>query len=232
MKLSDRLQRISQFVTGGNILADIGTDHGYIPIYLVENGTIPYAYACDVKDGPLERARDHIMEHSLEDKIETVKSDGLEKLHKNQADTILIAGMGGALTVEILKAGSEVLDTAKELIVSPHSELNIVRKYLDGIGYEVVDEDMIIDAGKYYVVMKWVKKDREVFPYTECELFYGRILLKNNNHILYGYLNLEKLNFERIYEKLLKSDNEEAVKRRRDIGERLKIINEALGYYI
>ena len=68
MKLSDRLLRISQFVTRGNILADIGTDHGYIPIYLVENGIVPYAYACDVKEGPLERAREHIRQHSLEDK--------------------------------------------------------------------------------------------------------------------------------------------------------------------
>lgn len=230
MKLSDRLQRISQFVTRGNILADIGTDHGYIPIYLVENGIIPYAYACDVKEGPLERAKEHIKEHSLEDKIQTVKSNGLENLKENQADTILIAGMGGALTIDILSNGINVLNSAKELIVSPHSEINLVREYLSSIGYEIVEEDMLIDSAKYYVVMKWIKGS-EKKTYNACELLYGPLLLKNKNHTLYKYLNHEKANYEKIYNNILAADNEETIKRREGIRERLDIISRALEYY-
>ena len=231
MKLSDRLQRISQFVTKGNVLADIGTDHGYIPIYLVEKGIVRYAYACDVKDGPLERAKEHIKEHSLEDKIETVKSDGLQNLEKNQADTILIAGMGGALTIDILSKGIDVLNTAKELIVSPHSEINLVRKYIYSIGYEITKEDMIIDSSKYYVVMKWVKAKEKIKSYNECELLYGPLLLKNKNQTLFTYLNHEMSNYEKIYKNIIDTDNEETIKRREDIKRRLNIIKEALNYY-
>ena len=230
MKLSDRLQRISQFVTRGNILADIGTDHGYIPIYLVENGFIPCAYACDVKEGPLERAKEHIKEHSLEDKIQTVKSNGLENLKENQADTILIAGMGGALIIDILSNGIKVLNTAKELIVSPHSEINLVREYLSNIGYEIVEEDMLMDSAKYYVVMKWIKGIQKK-EYNTCELLYGPLLLKNKNQTLYKYLNNEKANYERIYINILDANNEETIKRREGIRERLDIISKALEYY-
>lgn len=230
MKLSDRLLRISLFVTRGNILADIGTDHGYIPIYLVENGIVPYAYACDVKEGPLERAREHIRQHSLEDKIQIVKSNGLENLKENQADTILIAGMGGTLTIDILSNGINVLSSAKELIVSPHSEINLVRGYLSSIGYEIVEEDMLIDSAKYYVVMKWIKAGEKRI-YSACELLYGHLLLKNRNQTLYKYLNHEKDNYEKIYNNLSAADNEETLKRREEIRGRLDIISTALEYY-
>ena len=102
MILSDRLSAAASMITPGNRLADIGTDHGFVPIDLVRRRIIPSAIAMDVNRGPLERAREHIEEAGLEGLIQTRLSDGLQALEEGEADSVLIAGMGGALTVRIL----------------------------------------------------------------------------------------------------------------------------------
>ena len=129
MVLSRRLREAAALVTPGNRLADIGTDHGFVPIFLVEEGKIPSAVAMDVNPGPLQRAREHIKEHGLEDRIRTRLSDGLSALGEKEADTILIAGMGGALSVRILEQGADcVLQEVKELVLQPQSEISFCPK--------------------------------------------------------------------------------------------------------
>ena len=141
--LSKRLSKNASFVTPGNRLADVGTDHGYIPIALVQEGKIPSALAMDVNPGPLERAKEHIQEFHLESYIHTRLSDGVQSLQPGEADSVLIAGMGGALTVKILREGEEVLKTVKELILQPQSEIDKVRRYLEQAGYRITKEDMV-----------------------------------------------------------------------------------------
>ena len=119
MELSKRLRMNASFVTPGNRLADVGTDHGYIPIALCLEGVIPSALAMDVNPGPLERAKEHIQQFDLETDIHTRLSDGVQALCPGEADSVLIAGMGGALTVKILEAGEKVLASVKELILQP-----------------------------------------------------------------------------------------------------------------
>lgn len=107
IRLSVRMSALADMVTPGSRLADVGCDHGYIPIYLCRTGRIPSAIAMDIHEGPLERARQHIEECGLSDRIQTRLSDGLEKLGGDEADTVLIAGMGGCLMCRILIAGDE-----------------------------------------------------------------------------------------------------------------------------
>lgn len=152
MVLSQRLQNVAMLVTEGNRLADVGTDHAFVPIFLVEAGRIPSAIAMDVNRGPLMRAREHIRQHALEDKIETRLSDGLESLGTDEADTILIAGMGGALTVRILEQG-KVLCDGRELVLQPQSETEKVRRYLEEAGFRILQERMVLEDGKYYPMM-------------------------------------------------------------------------------
>ncbi|MDE7059206.1 MAG: class I SAM-dependent methyltransferase, partial [Lachnospiraceae bacterium] len=102
MQLSKRMQRLASLVTEENRLADIGTDHGYIPIYLIQQKKIQSALAMDINSGPLSRAKEHIEASGLTTYIETRLSDGLCKLEADEADTVLIAGMGGMLMVSIL----------------------------------------------------------------------------------------------------------------------------------
>ena len=107
MQLSKRLQAVADLVTPGSRLADVGTDHGYVPIWLYEQGIIPSAIAMDLREGPLNRAKENIAVHDLSDGITVRLSDGLEKLLSGEADSIVIAGMGGMLVKKILFPGKE-----------------------------------------------------------------------------------------------------------------------------
>lgn len=124
---------MASMVTTGGILADIGTDHAYVPIALVQRQKIKGAIAMDINEGPLARAQEHIRAARLEEYIQTRLSDGAEALLPNEADSILIAGMGGELILHILTEGESVCSTAKELILQPQSEIHKVREYLAGI---------------------------------------------------------------------------------------------------
>jgi len=223
MQLSKRLNKVASFVTKGNRLADVGTDHGYIPIYLVENGTVPTALAMDINKGPLERAKEHISEYGLEDKIETRLSDGLQYLGKGEADTVLIAGMGGALTVKILENGREVLSTVKELILSPHSEINLVRKYIISEGYKIVKEDMVFDAGKYYTVIKAEKTDKGPEKYSEAEEMYGKFLCYRHNVEFKDFIDKEHNMLSDLYNNLKNNSSESAVRRLKEVGRALEL---------
>lgn len=226
MQLSKRLKMVASFVTKGNILADIGTDHGYIPIYLVENGVCPKAYAMDINKGPLERANEHIKEEGLQDRIITRLSNGLEKLYENEADTVLIAGMGGALIIDILKRGEKVLNTVKELVLSPHSEWKEVREYLLKNGYKIECEEMLIDAEKYYVIIKAVKGVSE--EYNDIEMRYGRYLLEKKDEVLKAYLLKEKYKYEIILEGLKAQNTIKANERMEEIQKELQCVERAL----
>ena len=123
MDLSKRLQTIISLVEPGEMIADIGTDHGYVPIALVRRGICRKGLAMDVGNGPLERAREHIHAHSMENVIETRLSDGLHMLQPGEADRIVIAGMGGPLMQRILEEGEAAARAAGQLILSPQSGL-------------------------------------------------------------------------------------------------------------
>ena len=134
--LSRRLTAIKEYVTPGYVLADIGTDHALLPVRLLMEGKIPRAICCDIGRGPLERAREHLELYHVDHLAETRLSDGLSALEPGEADSVLIAGMGGELTVRILKdcdrrtdeAGRGFLGTVREWILSPHTEWDVVRR--------------------------------------------------------------------------------------------------------
>ena len=141
-------------VSRGYRLADIGTDHAYIPIFLVEEGRVPSAVAMDINRGPLDRARENIMESGQEDKIQIRISDGFSALEEGEADAAVLAGMGGGLTIRILREGADVVRTLKECILQPQSEIEKVRAFLLAEGFSFTDEDMVEEDGKYYPIIK------------------------------------------------------------------------------
>ena len=187
MQLSKRLQLVASFVSEGLQLADIGTDHGYVPVYLVQNKKIPYAYACDVNKGPLERARRHIQEARLQGQIETRLGSGLSVLQPGEAQSIVIAGMGGPLMIQLLEEGQAVAASAAELILSPHSEIEGVRRFLHKSGFAIVREEMVQDEGKFYTVMRAVQGTEQA--YTEAEYRYGRQILQDARPVFGAYLS-------------------------------------------
>ncbi len=149
--ITPRLETIIKHVNG-KIVADIGTDHAYIPIYLTENNMAEYVIASDIKEGPLSIARENIEGHNLSDKIKTRLGGGLSVLNKNEADTIIIAGMGGILISEILDSDIEIAKNAR-LILQPMNAQYELRKYLLSHGFKITDEDIAVEGFKVYNII-------------------------------------------------------------------------------
>ncbi len=213
-------------VTPGGRAADIGTDHGYVPIYLTEQNRVTHAIAMDVRKGPLARAGENIVRYGCSDRIETRLSDGLAMLKPGEADTVIIAGMGGLLTVRILEAGLEVLQTVRECILQPQSDLDKVRQFLHQHGFQIVQERMLIDEGKYYVVMRVLHGEESV--YTEAEDFYGRYLISEKHPVLIEYLEKQKAVKEKLLLTLQEKESEKSRERQQELQHELVIINETL----
>ena len=227
MELSERLRLIAEFVTEGYVVADIGTDHGYIPIWLLQMGRVPKGLAMDIGKGPLKRARENIKLYGYSDRIETRLSDGLNELRENEADSVVIAGMGGSLIVSILKNGKNVLDTVKELILSPHTEIQLVRHYLIENEYDIVREEMVYDMGKYYTVIKAVhtedKSIKQLYDRDEYNYIYGRLLLKEKSNVFMSFIKNETDKLSAMLENLSRSQG--ADEKKQQISKRLEYIN-------
>lgn len=218
-------------VTEGKIIADIGTDHGYVPIWLLKQGRIPKAIGMDVRPGPLAHAKENRKYYGLEDKMELRLSDGLSSYQRGEADSIVIAGMGGELIIRILKEGREKLSGMEELVLSPQSEIRKVREYLAEEGFSMEQEIMVREDGKYYVIMKAVpgKNDyRE--PY---EFAYGKRLLEKAEPIMEEYLAREEAIWQdlcRHFSEAFLHTEEEPIKvkvRKKEACEQLILIRQA-----
>lgn len=229
MQLSKRLAAIAKMVKNGNRVVDVGCDHGYIPIWLVEQGVIPGAIAMDINKGPLLRAEANIEQHNLSCYIETRLSDGVAALGAGEGDTLVIAGMGGPLMERILEEGADVLRTIQEFILEPQSEIGHMRLYLQEHGYEITDEDMVFEDGKFYPVIKAVHGSMK--PLKGEELEYGSCLLEKQHPILYRYLKHELDGAQRLSQELMKVQSTGAARRMDEIRQKIELISLALKYY-
>lgn len=227
MQLSQRLSSVASMVTAGNCLADVGTDHGYVPIYLYERNIIPRAIAMDVNKGPLERAALHIAESGMKEAIETRLSDGLTALKPGEADSVVVAGMGGPLIIRILSAHPEITESLKELILQPQSEISEVRIWLYEQGYEIVEEHMVFEDGKYYPMFKAVKNP-EAEKLTNLEYKYGKISVLGEPEVLRAYLVREIANKQTILQKLSEETTEKSKGRAVEIKALLAELEEML----
>lgn len=170
INISERLKCVASLVNKGARVADIGTDHAYLPIYLVQNGISNKVYACDVRKEPLRRAKLHIDEYGLSDKITTQLCDGLKGINKGDVDTVTICGMGGKLMKNILKAGIDKLGDNTQLVLSAQSELRDFRKYLLETGIDIKSEHMLLEDGKYYFIFDCVYNTQDEYYLNETNI--------------------------------------------------------------
>ena len=228
MELSKRLYAVASLVTEGASVADIGTDHGYVPIYLMKNKIASKVIALDINKGPLERARMHVIGHGLKGQIETRLSDGLKNVKPGEVDTMIAAGMGGGLVIKILNDSREVVDQLTYCILQPQSEIAKVRKYLAKNQLKIVDEDMVEEDGKFYPMMKVVHGEPE--KYEEYEYIYGKKLLEKKHIVLKKYLLREQCSKQSILEQLrVRLENSESARQRAvEMIDELELINQAL----
>lgn len=228
MKLSKRLEMVVSFVEKGSRIADVGTDHGYVPIVLVERGIASEGIAMDVREGPLERAREHIRVHGLDKVIHTRLCDGVKGLKDGEADTVVIAGMGGELVIHILEDGKRLWGQVKHWILSPQSEIYKVRKFLGENGFLIGKEEMVKDEGKYYTIMDVTPGKTENMP--PWEMMYGPCLVKQGHPVLSEFLMKEQTVLQGILKGLKEQDGEGARRRKAELKEQLDWVEKALEY--
>ena len=167
--LSKRLQAVAALAEPGKTAADIGCDHGYVSIWLIQQRIFPRVIAMDVRPGPLETARKNVTLYQMEDAIELRLSDGLRMLGIGEADCMICAGMGGALICHILEDAPEKAKAMKQIILQPQSELFLVRRFLRQHGYAITKEDMVKEDGKYYPMLRASPPEFEYYCLSHCK---------------------------------------------------------------
>ncbi|MCR5008620.1 MAG: class I SAM-dependent methyltransferase [Oribacterium sp.] len=215
--LPDRLKKIVELVPDSETVADIGCDHAYVSIELVLQAKAKRALACDINEGPLSSAKSNIINAGLADKIETRLSDGLKEVLPHEADTVVIAGMGGLLMEKILQDRLRDFDT---FILSPQSDIEHFRHFLIDNRMIIKDEAMLMEDGKYYTVMTVISPDSsreeepsaEDFYKNEEDFIYGGILLQKKDETLHKFLLKEKKRYESILQKTQNESIKEAHK--------------------
>ena len=226
------MKAVASMVTAGYTLCDVGTDHGYVPIALVQGNIIPKAIAVDINKGPLERANEHIRANGLTEQITTRLSNGLEAIHDGEVDSIVIAGMGGELVIHILTAGETVCRSAKELILQPQSDIPHFRRFVMQNGYQIIQEEMILEDGKFYPIMKVVQHEGEQpAVWSREEEMFGRLLLERKHPVLKLYLERELRIRSEISAQLESASGDAAMKRRMEVEEEKQLILTALKRY-
>lgn len=186
MKLTPRLQVIAEKVDKGSIVADIGTDHGYVPIYLIENKISTKVIAADINRGPLDNARKQILMYNFQDEIETRLGNGLDVIKPGEVDTLIIAGMGGLLIRDILMDNLDTTKSIEKLILQPMVAQADLRKWLLSNGFKIIDEQLAKEGHKYYEILVVVKGKDTVKEDIYYEI--GAKLIEKQDPLLEGYI--------------------------------------------
>jgi tRNA (adenine22-N1)-methyltransferase len=229
-RLSKRLQTVASFIPKGAKLADIGSDHAYLPCYAYLHGYITQAVAGEVADGPLRSAKQQVERTGLKDVISVRKGDGLEVIQPGEVDCITIAGMGGTLIANILESGKDKLSGVKRLILQPNVGAHIVRKWLMDHDWELIAERILEEEGKIYEVLVAEKGDgKRPYVNIETELLLGPFLLKEKNDVFFKKWNNELAHWKQIVRQLKeKAETESAIAKKRELEKKIKIVKEAL----
>lgn len=188
-KLSIRLSSVAALVKQDAAIADIGTDHGYIPVYLAEKKVIKSAVASDINEGPLNSCISLVKEKGFENIIRTKLSNGLDSLDENDFDTIIIAGMGGELIFDILSRHSYVKD--KHIILQPMTHPEVARKFLYDNGFEIKN-DIIVKDGRHYYNVFDAYYTGKIIPKSRVDYFIGNIRDFSNKEYFEHLLNYFK----------------------------------------
>lgn len=195
MKLDNRLMAIADLVQKDKIFADIGTDHAYLPVYLVEKGIIKKAIAADLRVGPLDNARDAVVSYGYESQIELRLSDGLDNFKENEVEEIAVAGMGGLLISEFINRTEWLKNENIHLILQPMTHVEELRKTLFDNGFVIDKEVVAKDGDKLYIILSVYYYEGKT-AYTDLDLIVGKLPYNDDS--------LSKEYLTKIYNKYLK----------------------------
>lgn len=220
ISLSNRLLAVADLINGGGRLADIGTDHAYLPVYLILNGKINGALACDIGEGPLENAKKTVIEYALQNKIELRLSDGLKNISPDEIDDISVCGMGGELIAEILSVCDWLKNGRYNLVLQPMTHSEDVRRFLCENGFEIKKEICVSEGKRVYLTLSAVYKNLEN-SFQEGYYYFGS-LINSADPAAVKYT-------EKQYKRIL--TRADSLKNAGRGGEEEKMLREVLDYY-
>jgi len=224
IKLSKRLQVLADFVPMGSRVADIGTDHAFLPCYLVKGGIANLAIGVDIREGPFRSACRTVRAYYLEDRISIRLGDGLAPLQPAEVDVVILAGMGGSTMLEILERSPQVVEKLQGLILQPMNGAEQVRDWLYSNNWVIGAEELLQEDGRYYQV---IKAERGRGPKPEgLELFYGPRLINARHPLLPGLLQKDIEALQDIQTQLAKSQSDEALSRTKELERRVFLMKE------
>lgn len=227
MKLSDRLQIIANYIGQGESVADIGTDHGFLPIVLSESGKCPHVVLSDINEGPLEKAKINIQKHCPGQEFDLRIGSGIRTIQAGEVDTIVIAGMGGLLIAEILGDDLDKAKSFKKLILQPRNAQDKLRRWLFENGFMIEDETLVRER-KYLCEILFVTPGRQEkslqLPENAIDYEISPILFRKKDPLLVEFIE----NKIRIENKVREAIQAKAVKKKeemlRESEERVKLL--------
>ncbi len=226
MKLSKRLQAIGEMVPEHSIVADIGTDHGYIPVYLIESGISKRVIGSDISKNSLDKIIEYVKGIGYEKEIESRLGNGLEVLKPYEVDTVIIAGMGGLLIRDILDDNKEVSNSITHFIFQPMIASKELRKYLHDNNFIILDEKIVKEENKYYEIIH-AKKGKS---YIEKDIYYeiSKILIERKDPILQEFIENKIKMTENILVDLEGKDTDKSKERYFELIGKLNDLKEVL----
>lgn len=231
-RLSFRLATVANYVPKEARLADIGSDHAYLPCYLAKNGKIHFAIAGEVAAGPYQSAGKNVLSEGLTEFISVRLGDGLEVIKPGEVDCITIAGMGGALITSIMEAGKAKLASVNRLILQPNVNAIYVRKWLLENNWELIEEEILEDEGKIYEILV-AEKGNPKRPYgmnLEMGLLFGPLLLHRKEAAFKKKWLHEKQTWQQIYNQLESAPpTPETIAKKQDLLVKINMVKECLG---
>lgn len=229
MKLSKRLQYVASYIEKGMSIADIGTDHAYLPCYVISQGISPFAVAGDVVDGPYQSALRQVAQSGLTDKLKVRKGNGLDVIQPGEVECIVIAGMGGTLITDILMDGHEKLTEINRLILQPNIAADNVRRWLWNNNWNIVAEELIEEDGKFYEIIAAEPNKGKKVHMTEKEILLGPYLLKKKHAAFQKKWQQELKQWENVLRQLEQaSETDKIVDKRQEIQQKMSIVQEVL----
>lgn len=230
MELSLRLRTICNMIDNCKTIADIGTDHGYIPIYLIKNKMCEFAIACDINKGPLEKAEENIKLENLEDNISLRLGSGFDVITPGEANAAIIAGMGGHLIKDLIESGMEVFKSLDYLILQPVQNPDVLRKYIYDSGFEVVKEELCIDEKIFYEIIKIrYANANENIRKVQNDIFYevSYDLIKQKHPLVNNFIQYKINRYRNILE-YIQEDSSLANLRKKEVKEKIHKLEELL----
>ena len=222
--LSPRLKTIADSIQGFETVADIGSDHAYLPIYLVKNKQVKSVIATDVNKGPVRIAKGRIRSHGAEEAIKVRQGDGLQAIKLGEAEVIVIAGMGGLLIRDILEKDESTARSAAMLILQPMRDSDKVRRWLVENSFDIIDEELVKEQDKIYEVIWAVPADKP--GVAKGLMLIGDKVIEKRHPLVLEFINRKTKELEKVMASLELMDTENCRDRAAECKERLGFYRE------